>query len=116
MLYEVITLGLVASNGPGTISAQAPKCAVSADGPEVPDRVQINKAYVAMLTGAGYAHGGNGFEAMAFLLDQFRGNKLENPGDSQHGLDLDAMAMDYARKYKEYKTNAKAEGNSYNFV
>jgi len=77
----------------------------------VPDRVQINKAYVGFLTHAGYAHGGNGFEAMAFLIDQFRNADLNNPGDPKHGLDLSGMALKYAKEYLEYKTSAKAEGN-----
>ncbi len=106
-----ILMGLVATNGPGTISAQGAKGPVSADGPEAPERVQINKAYVGFLTHTGYAHGGNGFEAMAFLLGQFRDVGLDNPGNPDHGLDLATMAMDYAKVYKAYKTNAKAEGN-----
>jgi hypothetical protein len=53
-----VLLGLTASNGPGTISAQGAKGAVSADGPEVPQRVQINKAYVGFLSHTGFAHGG----------------------------------------------------------
>lgn len=106
-----ILLGLVASNGPGTISAQGAKGAVSADGPEAPERVQINKAYIGFLTHSGYAHGGNGFEAMAFLLRQFRDKGLQDPGDPNHGLDLTAMAMDYASQYKRYKQQAKEEGN-----
>ena len=57
--------------GPGTISAQGAKGAVSADGPEQPDRVQLNKALIGFLTHSGYAHGGNGYEGIAFLLDQF---------------------------------------------
>jgi hypothetical protein len=84
---------------------------VSADGPEVPGRVQINKAYVGFLTHTGYAHGGNGFEAMAFLIDQFRNVGLKNPGSVNHGLDLAGMAAKYARDYLAYKTEAKAEGN-----
>src|SRR5208337_1048855 len=35
-----VLLGLIISNGPGTISAQGCKGAVSADGPETPERVQ----------------------------------------------------------------------------
>ena len=46
-LYEFqVLLGLIITNGPGTISAQGSKGAVSADGPETPDRVQINKAFI----------------------------------------------------------------------
>lgn len=106
-----ILLGLIVSNGPGTISAQGPKGAVSADGPEVPERVQVNKAYAGFLTHTGYAHGGNGFEAMQFLIEQFNEQNLVDPGDESHGLDLDAMATAYAREYAAYKVKAKAEGN-----
>ena len=64
-------LGLLLTNGPGTISAQGAKGAVSADGPEQPERVQLNKAMIGFLTHTGYAHGGNGYEGIAFLIEQF---------------------------------------------
>ena len=67
--------------GPGTISAQGAKGAVSADGPETPERVQLNKAMIGFLTHAGYAHGGNGYEGIAFLIDQFKDAELADPGD-----------------------------------
>ena len=67
-----ILIGLLISNGVGTISAQGAKGAVSADGPETPERVQINKGMVGFLTHTGYTHGGNGFEGMAFLMEQFK--------------------------------------------
>ncbi|MCB1873467.1 MAG: citryl-CoA lyase, partial [Gammaproteobacteria bacterium] len=105
-----ILLGLIVSNGPGTISAQGPKGAVSADGPEAPERVQINKGYIGFLTHTGYAHGGNGFEAIAFLLDRFRDSGLDDPGDVEHGLNLKEMAATYAKEYMVYKKRAKAEG------
>lgn len=106
-----ILLGLVASNGPGTISAQGAKGAVSADGPEVPERVQVNKAYAGFLSHTGYAHGGNGFEAMRFLISRFGNLGLVDPGDANHGIDLAALAAEYASEYKTYKTQAKAAGN-----
>jgi succinyl-CoA synthetase alpha subunit len=106
-----VLLGLTASNGPGTISAQGAKGAVSADGPEVPRRVQVNKAYVGFLTHTGFAHGGNGFEAMQFLIERFGGRDLVDPGDPNHGLDLVRIAADYALEYKSYKIRAKAAGN-----
>ena len=69
-LYEFqVLLGLIITNGPGTISAQGSKGAVSADGPEQPQRVQVNKAFIGFLTHTGFAHGGNGFEAAAFLME-----------------------------------------------
>ena len=106
-----VLLGLIVSNGPGTISAQGAKGGVSADGPEVPGRVQINKAYIGFLTHTGYAHGGNGYEAIEFLIQRFKMSGLVEPGVDTHGLNLAAMAKDYALAYKAYKTKAKAEGN-----
>ena len=111
-LYEFqVLLGLIITNGPGTISAQGSKGAVSADGPEQPGRVQVNKGYVGFLTHTGFAHGGNGYEAAAFLIDQFKDSGLKSPSDSNHGLDLDKMALDYATGYVDYKKKQKAIGN-----
>ncbi|MEO5365132.1 MAG: CoA-binding protein [Magnetococcus sp. WYHC-3] len=106
-----VLLGLIITNGPGTISAQGAKGAVSADGPEAPDRVQVNKSYIGFLTHTGYAHGGNGYEAMAFLLDRFKSSGLADPGSADHGLDLKGMALAYAKEYKGYKAKAKGEGD-----
>jgi len=106
-----VLLGLTASNGPGTISAQGAKGAVSADGPEMPERVQINKGYLGFLSHTGFAHGGNGFEAMQFLIARFRGRTLADPGDPHHGLDLVRIAADYAVDFKLQKAKAKAVGN-----
>ena len=105
-----ILVGLLISNGPGAISAQGAKGAVSADGPQTPGRVQINKAMVGFLTHTGYSHGGNGFEGMAFLLDQFKAKGLTDPTDPGHGIDLKAMATDFARAYKREKAEAKELG------
>ena len=88
-LFAFQTLvGLLLSNGPGTISAQGAKGAVSSDGPEQPERVQLNKGLVGFLTHCGYAHGGNGYEGVAFLLEQFKDSGLADPGDPAHGLDV----------------------------
>jgi succinyl-CoA synthetase alpha subunit len=105
-----ILVGLLISNGPGAISLQGAKGAVSADGPQTPGRVQINKAMVGFLTHTGYSHGGNGFEGMAFLLEQFKGVDLKDPTDANHGLDLKAMATRFARAYKADKRAAKEAG------
>lgn len=104
-------LGLLITNGPGTISAQGCKGGVSADGPEDPGRVQINKAFIGFLTHTGFAHGGNGFEAIAFLIERFKGKGLKNPSDKGHGLDLKAIANEYAKSYAKYKADQKAFGN-----
>ena len=103
-------VGLLLTNGPGAISAQGAKGAVSADGPETPERVQLNKAMVGFLTHAGYAHGGNGFEGVAFLLERFRGVAMADPGDPAHGLDLKTMASDFARAYGEERAQRKELG------
>jgi hypothetical protein len=102
---------LLTGNGPGAITLQGAKGAVSADGPQTPERVQLNKALVGFLTHSGYAHGGNGFEGIAFLIDQFRGSGLVDPGDANHGLDLRALAMSYAKRYGQQKADRRNRGN-----
>jgi succinyl-CoA synthetase alpha subunit len=103
-------IGLLISNGPGSISAQGAKGAVAADGPQTPARVQINKAMAGFLTHTGYSHGGNGFEGMAFLLEQFKSTGLADPTDASHGIDLKAMAATFAKAYKADKRAAKEGG------
>jgi succinyl-CoA synthetase alpha subunit len=110
--YQAL-LGLLLSNGPGTISAQGAKGAVSADGPESPERVQLNKAFAGFLTHTGFSHGGNGFEGIQLLLEQFAGEAIQDPGTVGHGLDLGAMATRFALAYKQEKAQrreAAAEG------
>jgi hypothetical protein len=104
-------VGLLLSNGPGTISAQGAKGAVSADGPESPERVQLNKALVGFLTHSGYAHGGNGYEGVAFLIEQFQDAGLTDPGNPAHGIDLRALAMRYVERYADYKKERKSTGS-----
>jgi succinyl-CoA synthetase alpha subunit len=103
-------IGLLLTNGPGTISAQGAKGAVAADGPESPERVQLNKAVVGFLTHTGYAHGGNGLEGITFLIEQFRESGLDDPGNPNHNLDLAAMAARYCERYAAYKSAAKTVG------
>ncbi len=104
-------LGLIISNGPGTISAQGCKGGVSADGPEDPHRVQINKAFIGFLTHTGFAHGGNGYEAIAFLIERFKDRELKDPSNRKHGVDLKAVADEYSKWYAKYKAEQKAFGN-----
>jgi len=103
-------VGLLLTNGPGAISAQGAKGAVSADGPESPERVQLNKALIGFLTHSGYTHGGNGYEGVAFLSEQFRDSALTDPGDPQHGIDIAAMATRCAQQYANYKARSKSSG------
>jgi succinyl-CoA synthetase alpha subunit len=104
-------LGLLLSNGPGTISAQGAKGAVSSDGPEQPGRVQLNKSMLGFLSHCGYAHGGNGYEGVAFLLEQFSGVDLADPGDPRHGVDVERLAQRCVETYARYKSDRKAAGS-----
>ncbi|MFO1048857.1 MAG: hypothetical protein U1E52_13275 [Geminicoccaceae bacterium] len=104
--YQIL-LGLLLSNGPGTISGQGAKGAVSADGPESPERVQLNKAMVGFLTHTGFSHGGNGFEGMQLLLEQFADGQLDDPAMPPAGLDLAAMARGFAIAYRREKTQRR---------
>ena len=106
-----ILVGLLISNGPGSISAQGAKGAVSADGPQTPGRVQINKGMLGFLTHCGYSHGGNGFEAIAFLLERFSDSGLVDPGDPDHGLDLRDMAIKFATAYRQERKAASEAGD-----
>ena len=105
-----VLVGLLISNGPGSITAQGAKGAVSSDGPQTPARVQINKGMLGCLSHCGYSHGGNGFEGIAFLIEEFNGVDLENPADPNHGLDLKAMAKAFAERYKLEKSASKESG------
>jgi succinyl-CoA synthetase alpha subunit len=105
-----ILIGLLISNGPGAITLQGAKGSVSADGPQTPSRVQANKAMMGFLTHSGYSHGGNGFEGMAFLLEQFRDADLQDPTNPAHGIDLKAMALRFAAQYRDEKVQSKESG------
>ena len=109
--YQTLT-GLLLTNGPGAISVQGAKGAVSADGPETPSRVQLNKAMIGFLSHTGFAHGGNGFEGVAFLLERFAGHTLADPASPDHGLDLTAMATAYAREYGAERAASKEVGSA----
>jgi hypothetical protein len=110
LLALTTLIGLLLSNGPGTITGQGVKGAVSSDGPEQPERVQLNKAMLGFLSHCGYAHGGNGFEGVAFLIEQFRDVDLADPGNPEHGIDLKALASAFVERYAAYKTEKKNIG------
>jgi len=85
-------LGLTVTNGPGTLSAKGAKESVSA-------RNDISMGYVGFLANTGRAHGGNGVEAVQFLLETFEGVPLEDPARRDHGIDLKALASRTAKAY-----------------
>jgi hypothetical protein len=109
-LFAFQTLvGLLLTNGPGAISAA--KGAVSSDGPEQPERVQLNKAVIGFLSHTGYAHGGNGYEGIAYLCEQFRDTGLADPSAQDHGIDLHALAAKAVEQYAQYKSRKKTAGS-----
>jgi succinyl-CoA synthetase alpha subunit/citrate synthase len=85
-------VGLAVTNGPGTLSAKGAKESVSA-------RNDVSMAFVGFLTNTGRAHGGNGVEAVQFLLETFEGVALDDPGRADHGIDLEALASRTAKAY-----------------
>jgi citrate synthase len=93
-------LGLTVTNGPGTLSAKGAKESVSA-------RNDISMAFVGFLANTGRAHGGNGLEAVEFLLDTFGGIPLEDPGRRDHGIDLKALANATAKAYGAQRSKAR---------
>jgi citrate synthase len=62
---------------------------------------------MGFLTHCGYSHGGKGFAGIAFLLEQFDDVDLADPGNAKHGVDLRAMAMEFARAYRQERSAAK---------
>jgi hypothetical protein len=76
-----------------------------------PDQVQLNKALLGFLTHSGYAQGGNGYEGIAFLINQFREIELADPSDRQHGVDLQALAARCATEYEQYKCGKRSAGS-----
>jgi hypothetical protein len=96
-------LGLTLTNGPGTISAKGAKESVSA-------RNYIPTCFAGFMLNTGLAHGGNGFEAVEYLLNNFQELSLNDPGKSDPNIDIQKIANVAARKYRDYVKSAKEEG------
>jgi succinyl-CoA synthetase alpha subunit len=93
-------VGLTVTNGPGTLSAKGAKESVSA-------RNDVSMGYVGFLANTGRAHGGNGVEAVQFLLETFEGVPLDDPGRPDHGIDLKALATRTAKAYGAVRQRAR---------
>jgi len=94
---------LTITNGPGTLSAKGAKESVSA-------KNHISTAYAGFMMNTGLAHGGNGFEAVAFLIDKFKQiNPYAKPFDQISG-ELKKIATTAAGDYMSYKKKAKSAG------
>jgi citrate synthase len=65
---------------------------------------------IGFLTHTGFAHGGNGFEGIQFLIESFSNTNLTDAGAANHGLDLKAMATKFALAFNDEKKAGKALG------
>ncbi len=95
---------LTVTNGPGTLSAKGAKESVSA-------KNNLSSVYAGFMMNTGIAHGGNGFEAVAFLIEQLEG--MDPYGGSLDKIDpeLKKIAQKVSQEYVAYKKEQKAAGN-----
>ena len=104
-LFQFRTLiGLTLTNGPGTLSAKGAKESVSA-------RNHLSVAYLGYLANTGLAHGGNGFEAVSYLMRIFQQVRDFDPEQAQQQIDLKALATEAAKEYAVIKQRAKEVGD-----
>ena len=95
-------LALTLTNGPGTISAKGAKESVSA-------RNNISTAFAGFMSNTGLAHGGAGFEAIDFLIDAFKDEKIISPevlGD----INTEKISNKIALDFLVYKQKSKQKG------
>lgn len=102
-------MSLIASltNGPGTISAQGAKLSASAGN-------SPNTAMISTLAAIGSVHGGNGAEAVKFLLDVFDRQDIEDPYDAK--FDVSPIAGKVAEEFKKKKIAAKEAQTEYDKI
>lgn len=106
---RLVEMCLIASlsNGPGTISAQGAKLSASAGNAP-------HTGMIAALACVGQVHGGNGREAVEYLLKIFGQTDLADPYDEHRsGLDLDKLVATEAEHFKNQKAIAQESGTSY---
>lgn len=92
------------TNGPGTISAQGAKLSAAAGN-------SPNTAMISTLASIGNIHGGNGSQAVKFLLDVFEKVGMNDPYDSM--LDVKSIAVKIAAEFKKKKVAAKEASMDY---
>ena len=97
------------SNGPGTISAQGVKLSTSAGN-------EPNTALIAALACIGDVHGGNGRQAVDYLLKVFRDIDLADPYDPQHGIDLQDLVHRVVDRFGQERDAAKDAGRDYDRI
>ena len=91
-------LNLTVSNGPGTLSSMGAKESVSAGN-------GITTAYAGFMTNTGLAHGGNGFRAIAYLLEVFKEQDPYQVAEAERDQWLQQLAEECALKYLAQKRN-----------
>jgi len=106
---KLAEMTLIASltNGPGTISGTGAKLSASAG----------NAPHVAMmgtLASMGTVHGGNGAQAVKFLLDVFGDMEIDDPYDTQ--VDVKSIAVEVAAGFRKRKLAAKAASIDYDRI
>jgi len=99
-----MTLIAALTNGPGTISAQGAKLSTSAGN-------SPNTAMIGTLATMGKTHGGNGSEAVEFLLEVFGHMDIADPYDSR--VDVTEIARKVADHFKKKKLAAKEASLEY---
>lgn len=104
-LVEKCLIGSL-SNGPGTISAQGVKLSTSAGNAP-------NTAMIATLACIGDVHGGNGRQAVDYLLRIFGDADLDDPFDAGHGVDLESIVHAEVERFSKLRSAAKEAGTDY---
>ncbi len=96
-------LNLTVTNGPGTLSSKGAKESVSA-------RNHIATAYAGFMTNTGLAHGGNGFEAVSYLLQTFAGVDPYQTDTTGREAVFKRLASEATQEFVIRKKKAKLEG------
>ncbi len=93
-------LNLTVSNGPGPLSVMGAKESVSAGN-------DIATAYAGFMTNTGLAHGGNGFKAVAYLLEVFADHDPYQMPEAEREQLLQQLAEQSARNFLAAKRSAR---------
>jgi|GEM_PF-221099 len=106
---RLVEMCLIASlsNGPGTISAQAAKLSASAGNAP-------HTGMIAALASVGDVHGGNGREAIEYLLKVFGNTDLTDPySPKAFSANLEKVVLQEAEAFKTQKAIARESGTGY---
>jgi succinyl-CoA synthetase alpha subunit len=99
-----MTLLASLTNGPGTISGQGAKLSASAGN-------SPHTAMIGTLASIGNIHGGNGAQAVKFLLETFKDQDIVDPYDAK--IDTRTMAAQTAAEFKKKKAAAQEASVEY---